>query len=144
MLAKGTTMEAHEIMQRQVTCLDSHSSILDANDLMLSNSIRHIPVMERGEVVGIVSDRDVRSYLPETALSLEESALERRRKALTLRNVMQTQPLTIDPSTELDEVIDTLLENKVGALLVVDTGGTLRGIVSYEDILRWAREKLFD
>lgn len=137
-------MEAHEIMQRQVTCLDSHSSILDANDLMLSNSIRHIPVMERGEVVGIVSDRDVRSYLPETALSLEESALERRRKALTLRNVMQTQPLTIDPSTELDEVIDTLLENKVGALLVVDTGGTLRGIVSYEDILRWAREKLFD
>jgi len=137
-------MEAHEIMQRRVECLDSHSSILDANDLMLSRSIRHIPVLERGEVVGIVSDRDVRSYLPETALSLEESAPERRRKTLTLRSVMQTQPLTIDPSTELDEVIDTLLENKVGALLVVDTGGTLRGILSYEDILRWAREKLFD
>jgi CBS domain-containing protein len=137
-------MEAHEIMQRRVTCLDSHSSILDANDLMLSNSIRHIPVMERGEVVGIVSDRDVRSYLPETALSLGESTSERRRKETTLRNVMQTQPLTIDPSTELDEVIDALLENKVGALLVVDSEGTLRGIISYEDILRWAREKLFD
>ena len=137
-------MEAHEIMQRRVTCLDSHSSILDANDLMLSNSIRHIPVMERGEVVGIVSDRDVRSYLPETALSLGESTSERRRKETTLRNVMQTQPLTIDPSTELDEVIDALLDNKVGALLVVDSEGTLRGIISYEDILRWAREKLFD
>jgi predicted transcriptional regulator len=37
-----------------------------------------------------------------------------------------------------------LLENKVGALLVVDSEGTLRGIISYEDILRWAREKLFD
>ena len=135
-------MEAHEIMQRRVTCLDSHSSILDANDLMLSNSIRHIPVMERGEVVGIVSDRDVRSYLPETALSLGESTSERRRKETTLRNVMQTQPLTIDPSTELDEVIDALLENKVGALLVVDSEGTLRGIISYEDILKVAREKL--
>jgi acetoin utilization protein AcuB len=100
--------------------------------------------MERGEVVGIVSDRDVRSYLPETALSLGESTSERRRKETTLRNVMQTQPLTIDPSTELDEVIDALLENKVGALLVVDSEGTLRGIISYEDILRWAREKLFD
>jgi acetoin utilization protein AcuB len=91
-----------------------------------------------------VSDRDVRSYLPETALSLGESTSERRRKETTLRNVMQTQPLTIDPSTELDEVIDALLENKVGALLVVDSEGTLRGIISYEDILRWAREKLFD
>lgn len=135
-------MEAHEIMQRQVQCLDSHSSILDASDLMLSNSIRHVPVMERGEVVGIISDRDVRSYLPETSLSREESALERRNKELTLRSVMQSQPLTIDPSAELEEVIDTLLENKVGAVLVVDTGGTLRGIVSYEDILRWARDRL--
>ena len=135
-------MEAHEIMQRQVQCLDSHSSILDASDLMLSNSIRHVPVMERGEVVGIISDRDVRSYLPETSLSREESALERRNKELTLRSVMQSQPFTIDPSAELDEVIDTLLENKVGAVLVVDTGGTLRGIVSYEDILRWARDRL--
>jgi CBS domain-containing protein len=137
-------MEVNEIMQRGVTCLDSHSSIVDASDLMMTKSIRHVPIMERGEVVGIVSDRDIRSYLPETSLSLEESGGERRRKTLTLRNVMQTQPIAVYPSTELDEVIDLLLENKVGAVLVVDSERHLRGIVSYEDILRWAREKLFE
>jgi acetoin utilization protein AcuB len=135
-------MEVHEIMQRTVTCLDSRSSILDASDLMERESIRHVPVTERGQVVGIVSDRDLRLYIPEQYLSRGETEVEHARKEQTLKQVMQSKPLAVDPSTELDEAIDILLDNRIGALLVVDSNEQLRGIITYEDVLRFTRDQL--
>jgi acetoin utilization protein AcuB len=54
---------------------------------------------------------------------------------------MQNKPLTVDPSADLVDVIDLMIENKVGALIVSDELGQLKGIVSYEDILKVAREQ---
>jgi acetoin utilization protein AcuB len=135
-------MEVNEIMQHAVTCLDSRSSILDASDLMERESIRHIPVTERGQVVGIVSDRDLRPYMPEQFLSQGQSEAEHLHKQQTLKSVMQSKPIAVDPSTELDEAIDILLENKIGALLVVDSNEQLRGIITYEDVLRFTRDQI--
>jgi acetoin utilization protein AcuB len=109
---------------------------------MERESIRHIPVTERGQVVGIVSDRDLRLYMPEQFLSRGETAVEHARKQQTLKQVMQSKPFSVDPSTEVDEAIDILLENRIGALLVVDSNEQLRGIMTYEDVLRFARDQL--
>lgn len=135
-------MEAHEVMQRDVAVLTPSASLRDASDLMHRNDVRHLPVLEHGQVVGIVSDRDLRCYLSELFTSEPETTPAAARKTLTVRQVMQTKPVAVDPDSDLQEVIECMLEFKIGAVVVTDTEGHLRGIISYEDILRAARDLL--
>lgn len=133
-------MEVNEIMHTDVAVLTPQASLRDVADLMRDRDIRHVPIVESGKVVGIVSDRDIRLYVADLFQSQGEPPLEASRKALTLRNIMQSKPVQVDPSADVDEVVDLLLEYRIGAVLVSDTQGTLRGIVSYEDVLRAYRD----
>jgi len=135
-------MEAHELMQTKVLSLGSSSSLMDAAALMHDNNIRHLPIVESNEVVGIISERDLRGYLDEVYRSQAETPAGVRSKGLSIGSVMQAKPLCVDPSADIVDVIDVMLENKVGAVVVSDTLGQLRGIISYEDVLRGARDQL--
>ncbi|MFO0416093.1 MAG: CBS domain-containing protein [Pseudomonadota bacterium] len=137
-------MEAHEIMQTDVAVLEPQASLRQASEVMHDRDVRHIPVLEGGQVVGIVSDRDLRCYLSDLFLSEPESIPDAARKTLTVRQVMQAKPITVDADADLQEVIDCLLEFKIGAVVVTDTLGHLRGIISYEDVIRAARDMLTD
>ncbi|MEY4669573.1 MAG: hypothetical protein RL518_2272 [Pseudomonadota bacterium] len=135
-------MEASEIMERKVVSLGASSSLIDAASVMHEHNIRHVPIVEHNEVVGIVSERDLRGFLEELYESSQETAAGIRRKNISIREVMQVKPLSVDASADLVDVIDLMLENKVGAIVVADELGQLKGIISYEDILKVAREKL--
>ncbi len=135
-------MEASEIMERKVLSLGTNSSLMDAASVMHEHNIRHLPIVEHNEVIGILSERDLRGFLEEIYESSQETADGIRRQNISIREVMQVKPLAVDPSADLVDVIDLMLENKVGAIVVADELGQLRGIISYEDILRIAREKL--
>lgn len=133
-------MEVNEIMRTDVAVLTPQASLRDVAELMRERDVRHIPVVENGRIVGIVSDRDMRLYVADLFQSQGETEVESTRRALTIRNIMQSKPLYVDPSADVDEVVDLLLEYRIGAVLVSDSQGTLRGIVSYEDILRAYRD----
>ncbi len=134
-------MEINEIMQRDVAALDPSSSLLDAVDLMHERGIRHVPLIRAGEVVGIISDRDVRCYMSDIFEQLQEKTAGAYKKSLALSQVMQSKPLAVDPSSDVLDVIDMMLENKVGAVVVSDSRGRIQGIVSYEDLLRLLRDE---
>ena len=89
----------------------------------------------------MLSERDLRGFLEELYQSTGETSDGFRHKNISIREVMQNKPLTVDPSADVVEVIDLMIENKVGAVVVADELGQLRGIVSYEDILKLAREQ---
>lgn len=137
-------MEAAELMEKKVLSLGSSSSLVHAASLMHEHNVRHLPVVEHNEVVGILSERDLRGFLEELYGSTEETAAGIVRKNLKLTDVMQRKPLTVDPSADIADVIDLMLENKVGAIVVADTLNQLRGIISYEDILRHVRDVYSD
>jgi acetoin utilization protein AcuB len=135
-------MEASELMEKKVVSLGTNSSVMDAASVMHEHNIRHLPVVEHNEVIGILSERDLRGFLEELYESREGTADTTRRKSMSIAEVMQTKPLTVDPTADIVDVIDLMIENKVGAIVVADELGQLRGIISYEDILKIAREKL--
>ena len=135
-------MEAHEIMHRDVAVLNSNASLREASDIMHDRDVRHLPVIDAGQVVGIVSDRDLRCYLSEFFTGEPETVPTLARKALTVRQIMQAKPVTVDPASDIQEVIECMLDFKIGAVVVTDTEGHLRGIVSYEDVLRAAKDLL--
>jgi acetoin utilization protein AcuB len=101
---------------------------------MTGHKIRQLPVVNDNELVGIITDRDIRSFLSGSLLSTPEA----REKALNVkvRDVMTTEPLTVAPDDELQEAVELLIEEKIGGIPVVDDTEGLVGIVTYVDVLR--------
>lgn len=125
-------------MSRKVTTVDKKTPLLEAQMLMKRYQIRHLPVVEADNtLVGIVTDRDIRSALP-YALAKGEGDPEMREKFhhLSVADVMTTDLMTISPKHTLQDAILLIEQKKVGALPVVDDDHKLLGILSVRDLLR--------
>jgi acetoin utilization protein AcuB len=104
---------------------------------MLEYKIRHLPVVNgQGLLVGIVSDRDMRSALPSSLLGREEyeKALERVLD-YTVDDIMTQEPLTISIYYTIQDTLLVMRQKRVGALPVIDENGYLKGILSTRDLL---------
>lgn len=133
-------MIANELMTRDPITVDPSTSIRAARMLMWENDLRHIPVVDNGALIGMISDRDLRSYLPapDPEAGIDEAVIDRLSDPVSA--CMQTGALTLDPEAEITTVIDMMVEWRVGAVPVVESGtDDLVGIVSYVDVLRAAR-----
>jgi len=116
-------------------------SVAEALGLLYELDVRHLPVVRGRELVGIISDRDLRSF---SEVSEDEAidAVERARSS-TVGNFMNTSPVKVDPETGVREVVELMLLHRVGAIPVADLDtGDLLGIVSYVDLLRVLQETL--
>jgi acetoin utilization protein AcuB len=128
------------MMTRQPVTMDITGTVQEAADLMFAADVRHIPVVEHGTLVGMISDRDVRSYMLPRSERLFQADEERARLAESISAVMPSEVMTIRPDTPVAELLDIMLEEKIGAVPVLapDTG-ELIGMVSYLDVLRAVR-----
>ena len=97
-------------------------------------------MVEDDKLIGIVTDRDVRAYLSD-ALLADPDARERALKT-TVGDIMTTDPLSIAPDDDLKDAVEMLIEQKFGAIPVVDDAEGIVGIVSYVDVLRNYLERL--
>ncbi|MCE5333703.1 MAG: CBS and ACT domain-containing protein [Desulfobacteraceae bacterium] len=125
-------------MTKDVQTIGPEAGILEAQTLMAQNRIRHLPVVnEENTLLGIVTDRDIRSALPSTLLTeVEKVAEEKRLSTLRVKNIMTPHPVTISPAQTLEDAIMLMQKLKVGAFPVVDEEGKLQGIVSVRDLMR--------
>ena len=125
-------------MTRQVIMVDPDARIFDAQELMQANDIRHLPVVDKNEnLVGIVTDRDIRSALPYSYFqkSLDEAEKEKI-AGLRVKDIMSSKPISISPTYTIQDALMVIQEAKVGALPVVDEAGKVTGIISVRDLLR--------
>lgn len=133
-------LRVEDMMTRQPVTMDITGTVQDAADLMFAADVRHIPVVEHGTLVGMISDRDVRSYMLPRSERIFQADEERARLAESISAVMPSEVMTIRPDTPVAELLDIMLEEKIGAVPVLapDTG-ELIGMVSYIDVLRAVR-----
>jgi len=116
-------MLVREIMTRRVITIDADTTLEAARRLLDKHRIRHLPVLANDRLVGMVSDRDLRSA----------GAMNGRRTVVG--GIMTPMPVTISSDTRVEDAARILLDRKIGGLPVVD-GETLAGIVSGDDLLR--------
>lgn len=136
-------MVVSEIMSANPFSVMANESIGRVLKKFAEADVRHLPVIDEGELVGIVSDRDLRSFHPNALMELEHPQEIRRLLAQPISTVMSSDVVSVDPETEISEVIDIMLEQKIGAVPVVDADtDKLVGIVSYMDVIRAARDLL--
>lgn len=130
-------LTAAEVMQGEVLTALPEEDLLSAAERLFFSRIRHMPVVEGGRVVAILSDRDVRLGL--ARLSWQDNRIEHEGDAsvpsLQVRDVMTDRPFTIAPDSRLTTAIACMLEERLGALPVVQDD-ELVGIVSRSDLLR--------
>lgn len=125
-------------MTKDVLTIRPEAGILEAQMIMAQNRIRHLPVVtEDNTLVGIVTDRDIRSALPSSLLSeVEKADEEKKLSTLRVRDIMTPKPITVSPLQTLEDVIILMQKMKVGAFPVVDEEGKLTGIISVRDLMR--------
>jgi acetoin utilization protein AcuB len=105
---------------------------------MAENKVRHLPVTEPdGRLIGIVTDRDIRSALPYKFFKKSPSEEEKKNVSqLKIKDIMTTDVITISPTYTIQDALLMIQDSKVGALPVVDEDGILKGIISVRDLLR--------
>jgi acetoin utilization protein AcuB len=125
-------------MTRKVITVAPDEGIFKAQELMAANKIRHLPVVETdGRLIGIVTDRDIRSALPYKFIKESPSGKEKKKLSeLKIKNIMTQNPMTISPTHTLQDALLMIQDARVGALPVVDENGILGGIISVRDLLR--------
>lgn len=130
-------MFVSERMSKDLITALPDMKIADARNLMQEKRIRHLPVVdEKGLLMGMVSDRDVRSAMPSTLLKKPDYEITLGKiMNYPISDIMTSEPIKIYMYYTIQDVLLIMRKHKVGALPVVDDDGYLRGILSTRDLL---------
>jgi acetoin utilization protein AcuB len=129
-------MIVRELMTGAVITAPPWMPILEARNLMVKERIRHLPVRAPGgELLGMITDRDIRLNLPSQATSLSVWEINHLLAKLTVDEVMTQAVITVGPDMPAREAARLMIERQIGALPVED-GRILIGIVTETDLLR--------
>jgi acetoin utilization protein AcuB len=123
-------------MSRNPVTITADTPITDALRVMRENEVRRLPVLdESGELVGIVSEKDLLYASPSPATSLSIYEMHYMLSRLKVAELMTTDVVTVKADTTLEEAARIMADNKIGGLPVVD-GGKLVGIITETDVFK--------
>lgn len=123
-------------MTRDVIAVSPDTTVLEAGQLMIERTIRRLPVVEDGRLIGIVSYSDVRSAKASSKGGMDIWELSYRLSRLTVSEIMTPNPVTISPDETIGAAAQLLLKYMIGGLPVLDQDGRLVGIITESDIFR--------
>ena len=131
-------MRVRDLMTKDVATLDSNDELALADDVMRLGRIRHMPVVDEqsGELVGIVSQRDLFRGALVRVLGWGETGIRRVMKTIAVKEVMSNDAITTTGDTPIRNAANLMLDHKIGCLPVIDEGG-LVGILTESDFVSW-------
>ncbi len=123
-----------DIMSAEVTTLGRNDTLLLAKDIMNLGRIRHFPVVEDDELVGVVSQRDLYRASLGTVMQYGEKAQRAFLESVVVKEVM-VDPISIRPDATVGDAARLMMEHKIGCLPVLEND-RLVGIVTETDMLQ--------
>jgi acetoin utilization protein AcuB len=128
-----------DIMGTKLVTISAGDRLSTVEDIMTLGHVRHMPVVQGGRLVGVVSERD----LLRSSLSVFSEHRDAERRAflhvVEIGRVMSTPPIVIGPDATIMEAALIMAEKKIGCLPVVEREA-LVGMVTETDVLRWVAE----
>lgn len=134
-------MRIRDVMIKNPITIDSDTYVLDAQKIMKENNIRRLPIVDKGKLVGIVTQHDLLVASPSSATSLSVHELNYLLSKMKVKEVMHKNPVTFSPDTPFEEALKVGQEKKIGSFPVVDNG-KLVGIATESDIVRFLTRAL--
>jgi len=122
-------------MTKDPISVSPDTSILEAWKIMQNSQVRRLLVIDKGKLVGIVTERDLRSVSPSRATSLSIFEINYLLEKLKVKEAMTSNPITVDADAPIEEAALIMKNNKVSALPVIEEGKVV-GIITESDIFR--------
>ena len=123
-------------MSRKVVSISPDDTLRIVHDIMELGRVRHIPVVRRGELVGVVSQRDLLQASLSNVIGIPSEDQDLFLEGVSISQVMSAPPVWIGPEGSIQEAARIMAESKIGCLPVVE-GGKITGIVTETDVLRY-------
>src|SRR5262245_18347809 len=133
--AQVLPLRVRDVMSVSPVTIPPSLSVQEAHTLMQQRKVRHLPVLQDGCLVGIVSDRDIRLVLPSPATSLAVWEIRYLLDKLTVGEMMTCFVMTTAPDCFMTEAVGRMLGHRIGALPVV-VDRRVVGILTRTDVLR--------
>jgi acetoin utilization protein AcuB len=123
-------------MSKPAITIDADASMHDAIKLLKDHNIKMLPVMEKGNLVGIVTDRDIKRASASDATSLEIHELLYLISKIKIREIMTKDPITVPQDYTVEETAEILLKHNISGVPVVDQFSDVIGTITQNDIFR--------
>jgi len=118
-------MTANMYVISNLTFISPTSTVHDAYETMKKQQIHHVPVVENGEAIGIISDRDLQ-FITMMGTSNE----------VKCQDIMTKNPVIVDTSSPISEVALTMVNKNINSVLINNTEGKVVGIFTSTDALK--------
>ena len=119
-----------------VISVEAQASMADALQLMKENKIKTLPVFDRGVLVGVVTDRDLKRASASDATLLEIHELLHLLTQVRVRDIMSRKPITVPDNFTIEEAAEVLHDHQISGAPVLDGDGRLVGLVTQDDLFR--------
>jgi acetoin utilization protein AcuB len=123
-------------MSKKVVTIDENDSMQDAINLIKQHKINMLPVMKKGKLIGIVTDRDLKKASASDATTLDVHELLYLISKIKIKDIMGKKPLTVPFDYTIEETASILLENNISGVPVLDYDKQLVGIITKSDIFK--------
>jgi CBS domain-containing protein len=128
-------MDVREIMATDIESVDRNDTLLTVEERMATRQLRHLPVLEQGDLVGIVTQRDLFKAAMSSAMGYGEKAQQAYLRSVHVKEIMTYPVVTVSPDTSVAAAAEMIITKGIGCLPVVD-GTTLVGMITKTDLLR--------
>ena len=122
-------------MTRNPITIEDDATVIEAMHLMKEKNVRRLPVMARGRVVGVITEKMLLDFKPSKATSLDTWEIHYLLSRTPVTEAMNPRPYKVKPDTDLPEAVQLLHDRKLNGVLVVDDDDNLVGILTTTNAL---------
>jgi len=122
-------------MSKEVITIDVNDSMDRAGNLLKDHNIRTLPVMKKGKLAGVITDRDLKRASASDANTLKRHELSYLLSEIKIAEIMTRDPVTVPPDYTVEETAEVLFENRISGVPVVEMD-ELVGIITKDDLFR--------
>ena len=121
-------------MSKNVITVDIKDSMSDAIRLLKEHNFRMLPVIKKGNLAGIITDRDLKKASASDATTLEIHELLYLLEKIRIEDIMVKEVITVPANFTVEETAQVLLKNKISGVPVVDNEEKIVGIITQTDL----------
>jgi CBS domain-containing protein len=131
-----------EIMTKDVVLINMDTPLGQAMEACSDKRIRHIPVVDENQkIVGLITDRDLRSFISPRIGTISENNSDRQNLRRPVHLIMLREVVTANPEMSIADAARSMIEHRVGCLPVVDPELHVVGLITTTDLLRYISEQ---
>ncbi len=136
----NTRLTVEQLMTTNVISVDMDCTVAEIGRVFENQRFHHVVVVNKGCVVGVISDRDFLRCVSPFVGTASERACDEYTLEKRAHQIMSRRPFTCEPSTPVPAAARCMLENRISCLPVLDDVGVCIGMITVRDITRWVME----